>query len=128
MKMTMEEVGSICMELISNAGEGRSLVYEALDAIHEADYVLALIKLDGAQEMLAEAHRIQFEQLMAPQNSGIEIPFSLLLLHAMDLLMVTTSEHDMLRNVVNAKLSKQQAKGSTKTSCCNHQVQERDFS
>lgn len=107
MKMAMEEVSSICMELISDAGEGRALVYEALDATNKADYALALIRLDEAQEMLAEAHRIQFEQLMAPQNNGMEIPFSLLLLHAMDLLMVTTSEHDMLRNVVNAKLSKQ---------------------
>lgn len=103
----MEESSSICMELISNAGEGRALVYEALDAINKADYGLASIRLNEAQEMLAEAHRIQFEQLMAPQNNGMEIPFSLLLLHAMDLLMVTTSEHDVLRNIVNAKLSKQ---------------------
>lgn len=46
---------------------------------------------------------------MGPQNSGTEIPFSMLLLHAMDMTMVSTSEHDMLRSVVEAKLDQNNA-------------------
>ena len=94
------------MEMISNAGEGRANVYEALDEINAENYNEAEKKLNEAQEFLAEAHRIQFEKLMAPQNDGEEIPFSMLLLHAMDMSMVSTSEHDLLRSVVNAKLSR----------------------
>lgn len=107
MKMTMEELNAICMEMICNAGEGRSKVFEALDSVNQADYDTAARQLDEAQELLAEAHKIQFEQLMGPQNSGTEIPFSMLLLHAMDMTMVSTSEHDLLRSVVEAKRGKE---------------------
>ncbi|HJB22079.1 MAG TPA: PTS lactose/cellobiose transporter subunit IIA [Candidatus Fournierella merdavium] len=109
MKMTMEELNGICMEMISNAGEGRSKVFEALDSVNKGDYKTAAARLDEAQALLAEAHKIQFEQLMGPQNSGTEIPFSMLLLHAMDMTMVSTSEHDMLRSVVEAKLDQNNA-------------------
>lgn len=106
MKMTMEELNAICMEMISNAGEGRSKVYEALDKINEESYEEAENKLNEAQDLLAEAHKIQFEQIMSPQSNGVEIPFSMLLLHAMDMTMVSTSEHDLLHSIVAAKLKK----------------------
>ena len=43
---------------------------------------------------------------MSPQNDGTEIPFSMLLMHAMDMTMVATSEHDMLQGVVAGKMRK----------------------
>lgn len=108
MKMTMEELNSACMEMIASAGEGRAIVFEALDEINVENYAMADKKLTQAQEFLAEAHKIQFEKLMAPQNNGVEIPFSMLLLHAMDMSMVATSEHDLLRSIVNARLSRKE--------------------
>lgn len=104
MKMTLEQVNTTCMEMISNAGEGRALVYEAVDAVTAKDYATAAAKLAEAEAYLAEAHRIQFEDLMAPQSNGVELPFSMLLLHAMDLTMVSTSEYDMLKSIVKAHL------------------------
>ncbi|MGM9549633.1 MAG: PTS lactose/cellobiose transporter subunit IIA [Faecousia sp.] len=106
MKMTMDELSNACMEMICNAGEGRSKVYEALNDVIAENYQAADAKLLEAQALLAEAHKVQFEQLMAPQLNGTEIPFSMLLLHAMDISMVSTSEHDLLRAVVSARLSK----------------------
>ena len=38
MKMTMEELNNICMEMICNAGEGRAKVFEALEEINNEDY------------------------------------------------------------------------------------------
>lgn len=106
MKMAAEELNDICMEMICNAGEGRSKVFEALEQINDGNYDAAWEKLTEAQELLAEAHRIQFEKLMSPQNDGTEIPFSMLLMHAMDMTMVATSEHDMLQGVVAGKMRK----------------------
>lgn len=103
MKMTMEELNNICMEMICNAGEGRSKVFEAVEEMNKENYATAEEKLTEAQEFLAEAHKIQFEKLMAPQNDGVEIPFSMLLLHAMDITMVATSEHDLLHAVAAGK-------------------------
>ncbi|MBC5743465.1 PTS lactose/cellobiose transporter subunit IIA [Lachnospiraceae bacterium MD308] len=107
MKMTLEELNNICMEMICNAGEGRSKVFEALEEINQENYVAAEEKLTEAQEFLAEAHKIQFEKLMAPQNDGVELPFSMLLLHAMDITMVATSEHDLLHAVAAGKKDRQ---------------------
>jgi cellobiose-specific phosphotransferase system component IIA len=105
MEMPHEQLMMVCMEMISNAGEGRGFVHEALELTLREDYAGADAKLDEAESYLAEAHRIQFEELMGQQKKGTAIPFDMLLLHAMDLLMVTTSERDMLRKVVQARLA-----------------------
>jgi cellobiose-specific phosphotransferase system component IIA len=98
--MSQEELMKICMEMISNAGEGRGIVQEALDLVLKKDYTAAGQRLDEAESFLAEAHRIQFEELMGPQKNGVTVPFDMLLLHAMDLLMVATSERDMVTKVM----------------------------
>lgn len=103
--MTQEELSRICMEMISNAGEGRTYLFEAMDDFLIDNFQEAASKLVIAEEFLAEAHRIQFEQLMAKQQGGLEIPFNMLLLHAMDLLMITTSQRDMLQKMIQAKLN-----------------------
>ena len=106
MKMTQEELSTICMEMSASAGAGRAKVFEALELFHEEKYGQSESTLLEAQELLAEAHKIQFEQLMSPQNRGVEIPFSMLLLHAMDMTMVATSEHDMLHSILKARQKK----------------------
>ncbi|NLE93978.1 MAG: PTS lactose/cellobiose transporter subunit IIA [Chloroflexi bacterium] len=107
--MDIEELGSICMEMISNAGEGRFYTHEALGKTLEEKFIEASELLIKAEEFLGEAHKIQFEQLMTPQMRGENLPFSMLLLHAMDLLMVSTSEHDMLSMIVNRQLEKERS-------------------
>lgn len=97
--MTLEELNTICMQMISYAGEGRSIVYDAMSELLNNKY-------EEAEKILGEAHRLQFEDLMVAQSRSEDIPFSLLLLHAMDITLVSTSEHDLLRAMVNAKLNK----------------------
>jgi cellobiose-specific phosphotransferase system component IIA len=100
--MSQDELMTICMEMISNAGEGRGMVHEALELALKKDYAAAGQRLDEAEKFLAEAHRMQFEKLMGPQKNNVTIPFDMLLLHAMDLLMVATSERDMVTKVIQA--------------------------
>ncbi len=101
--MNIKELNKICMEMISYTGEGRSLVYEAIDLTLRGEYSKARVTLDEGISLLNEGHRIQFEDLMAKQMQGEEIPFSLLLLHAMDLLMISTSEKDLIERVLSYK-------------------------
>lgn len=100
MEMPQEQLMMTCMDIISNAGEGRGLVHEGLEFALKKNYIAAQTKLDEAEKYLAEAHRLQFEELMGPQNKGMVVPFNMLLLHAMDLLMVSTSERDIVTKVV----------------------------
>ena len=102
--MTLEDVSTICMEMISYAGEGRALVYEAINAFVADNFQKALEQLEEAEKFLGVAHRMQYEKLMAPQFQGEEIPCSVLMLHAMDLTLISTSEHDLLRALITAKI------------------------
>lgn len=102
--MNLEELSSFCMQMISTAGEGRFCVHEALKNFLENNFESANSNLEKAELHLSEAHRIQFENLMVRQANGDDLPFSMLLFHAMDLLMVSTSEYDLLRIVVNKYL------------------------
>lgn len=95
--MEREELVGICMEMISFSGEGRSKVHEARVEFSKKNYENVRSLLEEAEELLGEAHKAQFSKLMVPQNQGQTIPFDLLLLHAMDLLMVATSEYDILK-------------------------------
>ena len=104
--MTLEELTNVCMQMISSAGEGRALVYEAIDLFLDERYEEADKKLKEGEKHLGEAHRLQFESLMAPQTRGEQLPYSMLLLHAMDITLVSTSEHDVLRTLLNHKLKR----------------------
>lgn len=105
--MNIDELSMICMNLISNAGEGRNYIYEALELALAEDYSGAESKIIEAEKYLSEAHRIQFEELMSLQARGEEIPFNLLLLHAMDLLMISISEKDLVYAVIKSKIKDQ---------------------
>lgn len=100
-----EYIEQTCMEIIANAGEGRAHVFEALEHVLKEDYQSAKAALDEGEQFLQQAHSAQFTKLMAYQLNGNEVPFSIIILHAMDLLMVATSERDLLKCIVNARLS-----------------------
>ena len=102
--MSLEELSEHCMLMISHAGEGRTLVFEATKQYIRENYNEALNKLTEAEESLNKAHEIQWGKLMAAQMQGETIPFNMLLLHAMDLLMTATSEHDLLKVLIDSKM------------------------
>ena len=102
--MSEEELELVCMEVISNAGEGRAHVYTALDLYLGGEREKAKKDLETADGYLQAAHDAQFTKLMAYQLEGGEIKFQLIILHAMDLLMVASAERDMLKHVVMASI------------------------
>lgn len=106
MALTLEELAANCMEMIGYTGEGRSLVYEAVELMVADEYHSALKKIEEAEDNLSKAHEIQFLKLMSAQARGEEIPCNMLLLHAMDILMTSTAEKDMVKTIVKAKIKK----------------------
>lgn len=104
--MTNDELVSTCMEMISNTGMGRTLVYEAINLFVDDKFDECIEKLNEAETYIGEAHKLQFEKIMSKQFSGDEIPFNMLLLHAMDITLVSNAEHDMLLALATAKKNK----------------------
>lgn len=109
MSLSNEEIETICMEMIGYSGEARTIVFHVLESLFSGIDDENARKLDEAEKMLNEAHKIQFLKLMQPQANGETIPFHLLLIHAMDMIMVTTSELDLAKKILSANKSKSEA-------------------
>lgn len=57
--MTLEELNTICMQMISYAGEGRSIVYDAMSELLNNKY-------EEADKKLCEAEKIDYFSRSAP--------------------------------------------------------------
>jgi len=84
----MEEMETICMQIISNAGTARSLIIEALQEAREGNFLEGEAKMDEANKFFVEAHK-SHGQLLQKEAGGEKVPFSLLFMHAEDQLMST---------------------------------------
>ncbi|MEJ8738120.1 PTS lactose/cellobiose transporter subunit IIA [Erysipelotrichaceae bacterium HCN-30851] len=84
----MEDIETVCFQLISYVGSAKSCYMEAIDAAenNNFDKVDELIK--EGDELFNEAHTVHFGLIQREANKE-EIPFRLLLLHAEDQLMAT---------------------------------------
>lgn len=66
----MMEQELVVMEIICNAGEARSLSYEALRLSREQDFEAADEKLSQARECINKAHLIQTQLIEEDQGEG----------------------------------------------------------
>ncbi len=89
----------VVMEIICNAGEARSLSYEALKLARQNDFEQAQEKLDLGKECLNKAHLIQTQLIEADQGEG-KVPMTLVMVHAQDHLMTTILAHELATEIV----------------------------
>lgn len=90
----------VVMEIICNAGEARSLCFEALALSRGKDFQQAEEKLNQAKECLNKAHLIQTQLIEADQGEG-KIPMTLVMVHAQDHLMTTILAHELAKEMVS---------------------------
>ena len=83
------------MQLITNAGESRSLSFEALKAARIGNYEVAKDKLDQANDKALAAHKIQ-TKLITKEADGEDIELGLLMVHAQDHLMTSMLAKDLI--------------------------------
>ncbi|MEJ2765723.1 PTS lactose/cellobiose transporter subunit IIA [Photobacterium sp. MCCC 1A19761] len=90
---------AVVMEIIVNAGEARSLCYEALGKAkkHELDQARDLLK--QAKACLNKAHLTQTLLIEADQGEG-KVPMTLVMVHAQDHLMTTILAHELVTEMV----------------------------
>ncbi len=82
------KVMELSMQIIAFAGMGKSLLVDILNSgLDEVDED----KLKEAEEYIVKAHEIQFQELMTAEVQGEDVPFSLVLVHAMDILADTAN-------------------------------------
>ncbi len=87
------------MEIICNAGEARSLCFEALALSRKQDFSNAESQLLQAKECLNKAHLVQTQLIEADQGEG-KVPMTLVMVHAQDHLMTTILAHELATEMV----------------------------
>ncbi|HBY6062637.1 TPA: PTS N,N'-diacetylchitobiose transporter subunit IIA [Klebsiella pneumoniae] len=76
------------MGIIINAGQSRSLCYEALHAAKAGDFTTADAKMQEAAHYSREAHLVQTQLIEADEGEG-KTKMTLVMVHAQDHLMTS---------------------------------------
>ena len=84
--------------LILHAGNARCKAIEAAEFAEEGNFSTAETALAEAETEQLAAHEMEAE-IIQMEASGKDVPFSVLLMHAMDLLLLSWAEIDHTRQV-----------------------------
>jgi len=95
--LKLEEV---CLQIIALSGDAKSKAYKAFAEAEKGAYANARQLLKEADDNIGQAHKIQFELISNEAREGKIAP-TLLLIHAMDILMTAMSEKELIRRMVN---------------------------
>ncbi len=93
------ELESICFEIISQGGEARSLIFDALSLAREGDIAGAREKIQKSREPMTAAHKLQLK-LLQKEASGESVSNCVLLVHAQDILMASVTERDLSELII----------------------------
>lgn len=95
-KISMEQ---IVMELIVNAGDGRSKAMQAIRLAKKGDLELAKEKINESSKALNKAHEFQ-TNLIQKESAGDHVEITLLMVHAQDHLMNAMTVRDLAQEMI----------------------------
>ncbi len=87
------------MGIIINAGQSRSLCYEALNSAKAGDFTDADEKMGQAQHFAREAHRVQTQLIEADEGEG-KTKMTLVMVHAQDHLMTSILAKELVGELI----------------------------
>lgn len=93
------DIETVAMELVGNAGESKSLAFEALKKAKEGDHESAREMLSEAKRRMLRAHEIQTD-LICKEADGESIELGLLMVHAQDHLMTSILARDICEEMI----------------------------
>ncbi|WP_342608836.1 PTS N,N'-diacetylchitobiose transporter subunit IIA [Vibrio tritonius] len=87
------------MGIIINAGQARSLCFEALRAAKEGDFAKADTLLKESTTFANQAHLVQTQLIEEDQGEG-KTPMTLIMVHAQDHLMTSMLAKELITELV----------------------------
>lgn len=93
------DIEVIAMELVGNAGEARSLAFEALAEAKKGNYEKAEELLEKSKEASLRAHHTQTE-LICNEADGNKVEIGLLMVHAQDHLMTSILARELITEII----------------------------
>ncbi|MBV8875967.1 MULTISPECIES: PTS lactose/cellobiose transporter subunit IIA [unclassified Phytobacter] len=88
------------MGIIINAGQSRSLCYEALQSAKEGNFADADEKMQQAQHFAREAHLVQTQLIEADEGEG-KTKMTLVMVHAQDHLMTSILAKELVTELID---------------------------
>ncbi|HEY42676.1 MAG TPA: PTS lactose/cellobiose transporter subunit IIA [Anaerolineae bacterium] len=88
--------------LILHAGEARSKAKEAAEFAKEGDWVNAQRLMEEAEDEQLEAHKVS-AKIVKMEAGGEQVDFSVLLVHALDLLILAWIEIDHVYETIDMR-------------------------
>lgn len=104
------DIEAVAMTIVGNAGESRSLSYEALRAAKKGDFQKANELLTEAKERMHAAHSVQTE-LICNEADGKGIEINLLMIHAQDHLMNAILARELVEELIEVHRELKELKG-----------------
>ncbi|MDN5304990.1 MAG: cellobiose system component [Fusobacteriaceae bacterium] len=94
------DLESVAMELVGNAGESKSLAFEALEFAKQGEFTKAEEKMKEAEEKILETHRLQ-TNLIFMEADGQKVEINILMVHAQDHLMTAIMAKDLIKEFIS---------------------------
>lgn len=94
------DIETIAMELVGNAGEARSLAFEALAQAKSKNFEKAKELLEESKQASLKAHHIQTD-LICQEADGNKVEIGLLMVHAQDHLMTSILARELITEIIS---------------------------
>ena len=95
----MQDMELIVFEIISNGGNAKALVYEAIKASEKGKFKEARELLNEADTFLNKAHQVQTD-LIQKEAAGERNEVTVLFVHAQDHLMTSIEVRTLAENII----------------------------
>ncbi|MFV0380053.1 MAG: PTS lactose/cellobiose transporter subunit IIA [Anaerorhabdus sp.] len=90
MENIKEKMQMASFQMIASIGGAKGCYMEAIELSKDNKFEDAYAKIEEGRKMMAEAHHHHFE-FVTEEANGVDLPFSLMLMHAEDQLLTTES-------------------------------------
>jgi PTS system cellobiose-specific IIA component len=97
--MSLADYEQVIFGIITISGEAKSTAYEALRAAKREDFQNAQEKMTEVDRILSGLHTQQME-LIQKEAKGEQTEFSVLLVHALDIMMDSLSVRDLVKELI----------------------------
>ena len=95
----MQDMELIVFEIISNGGNAKALVYEAIEASENGNFKEARDLLNEADTFLNKAHQVQTD-LIQKEAAGERNEVTVLFVHAQDHFMTSIEVRTLAENII----------------------------
>ena len=96
----MNKTTKLAFELISLAGDAKSMAFEALSCARKKEFLEAKEKMQQCDDKINEAHKVQYKLLSEECSGDCDLDISFMMVHAQDHVMTALLAKDLIEEQI----------------------------